>query len=92
MFNPEVRGDRACVTGNDNFVTLQLKMTKSAPMSQLPTLSVMRRPEEELKDRWGIYSQTRSRWIDVVFATEREAIEAADIMHKARDETGRKRG
>jgi hypothetical protein len=52
----------------------------------------MRRPEEELKDRWGIYSQTRSRWIDVVFATEREAIEAADIMHKARDETGRKRG
>jgi hypothetical protein len=39
-----------------------------------------RRPEQDLPGRWGIYSVQHDRWIDVVFASEREAREALKVL------------
>jgi hypothetical protein len=49
------------------------------------------RPEPDLPGRWGLYSQRRERWLDVVFATEREATAALEVLlavGKPRDPDG----
>ena len=57
-----------------------------------PVLSVMKRPEKDLCGKWGIYSEARGRWLDVVFSTEREASEAANILNKQGSKLGLMRG
>lgn len=42
----------------------------------VPTL----RPEPDLRGRWGLYMPRESRWIDVIYASEREAIDAVKIV------------
>lgn len=42
------------------------------------------RPEQDLAGWWGIYSACDDRWIDVVFASRREADESADRLRKTR--------
>ena len=51
----------------------------------------MQLPEEDLSGKWGLYSKARDRWIDVVFSTEREASEAADILNRAERKSELKR-
>lgn len=38
------------------------------------------RPEPHLPGKWGIYSRRSERWMEVVFASEREAIESIAII------------
>ena len=52
-------------------------------LSQDPTLVAAHRPERELASRWGIYSARRDRWIDVMFASRKEAEEAIGILNGA---------
>ncbi len=61
-------------------------------MFEAPVVFVMKRPENDLSGKWGIYSEARDRWIDVVFSTEREASEAADVLNKAGSKSRQMRG
>ncbi|MDH7975142.1 hypothetical protein QH494_23400 [Sphingomonas sp. AR_OL41] len=49
-------------------------------MQQDSSLITGRRPEPDLPGRWGIYSVQHDKWIDVVFASEREALEALKVL------------
>ena len=51
-------------------------------------LSVGRRPEREYAQLWSLYSAQRSCWLDVVFATEREARQALGVLSRAGPEAG----
>lgn len=44
------------------------------------SLIVARRAEPGLVNCWGIYSDQHRRWLDVIFASEREAREALQIL------------
>lgn len=45
-----------------------------------PSLIAARRPEPDLAGRWGLYSVRKDSWIDVVFASEREAEESLKVL------------
>jgi len=45
------------------------------------------RPERDLSCRWGIYSARRDKWMDVVFASEREAMDAIRVLQRASSRT-----
>ena len=44
------------------------------------SLTVAKRPEPDLRHRWGIYSAQRGRWLDVVCQSEREAFESLKVL------------
>jgi hypothetical protein len=46
------------------------------------SLKAARRPEKYLSGRWGIYSEDQKMWLDMVFASEREASENLRILLK----------
>ncbi len=57
-----------------------MKEPYSRAMQPDSSLITGRRPEPDLPGRWGIYSVAHDKWIDVVFASEREAREALKVL------------
>jgi hypothetical protein len=52
-----------------------------------PSLTPALRPEHDLAGRWGLYSARHDRWMDVVFATEREAGESLKILQNRKPQS-----
>jgi len=52
-----------------------------------PSLIPALLPEHDLAGRWGLYSARHDRWMDVVFATEREASESLRILQDRKRQT-----
>lgn len=46
----------------------------------VPTL----RPEPDFRGRWGLYLPQEGRWIDVIYASEREATDAVSVVVNAK--------
>ena len=44
------------------------------------SLTTAKRPEREFAKSWGLYSAKDARWLDVLFATEREALDALTVL------------
>jgi len=49
-----------------------------------PSLTVALRPERDLTGRWGLYSISKDRWLDVVFVSEHEASESLKVLQRCR--------
>jgi len=49
-------------------------------MSSDSSLITGQRPESDLPGRWGIFSVQHDKWLDVVFASGKEAREALRIL------------
>ena len=45
-----------------------------------PSLTVAKRPERDFAKLWSLYSPRQDVWLDVVFATEREALVALQVL------------
>jgi len=55
-----------------------------ARMGSDSTYVAMHRPERDLASRWGIYSTSQQRWLDVHFVTRAEAEQAIHIINARR--------
>jgi len=62
----------------DSHVSGRYRVAARHDASLVPAL----RPERDLRNRWGIYSARADRWMDVVFASEREALDAIRILQQ----------
>ncbi|MBY0583072.1 MAG: hypothetical protein K2P68_09185 [Sphingomonas sp.] len=61
-------------------------------MLTIDNLVPARRPESDLKGRWGVFSVGNDRWMPLVYNSEREAAEAIRIITNAlADKKGRSR-
>ena len=52
-------------------------------MTPQPNFVPMLRAEPENARRWGLYSASEDRWLDVIFRSQREAEEAFEILRRA---------